>query len=67
MKVKDLIEALLELDPEKMVVVSGYEGGYQEISDIENISLVLNRYTEWYYGPHESVNKDGDCEAFVIS
>jgi len=67
MKVKDLIEALLELDPEKMVVVSGYEGGYKEISGIEKISLVLNKYDEWYYGPHEYVDKDGDCEAFVIS
>lgn len=67
MKVKDLIEALLELDPEKMVVVSGYEGGFKEILDIEKISLELNRYDEWYYGPHESVDKDGDCEAFVIS
>lgn len=67
MKVKNLIEELLKLDPEKMVVVSGYEGGYKEITDIENVSLKLNRYDQWYYGPHERVDKDGDCEAIIVS
>ena len=35
MKVKELIEALSQLDPELMVVVAGYEGGVDEIDKFE--------------------------------
>ena len=53
MTVKQLIEKLQQFDPEAMVVVAGYEGGYNEISDAGDILLNLNVNKEWYYGKHE--------------
>ena len=65
MKVKELIEALSQLDPELMVVVAGYEGGVDEIDKFEMCDIELNVNTEWYYGKHEillhndkPINKD---------
>jgi hypothetical protein len=65
MKVKELIEELQKLDPEKMVVTAGYEGGYDEISGAGEIRLKLNVNTAWYYGKHEQDN-DGECNAISI-
>jgi hypothetical protein len=65
MKVKELIEELQKLDPEKMVVTAGYEGGYDEISGAGEIRLKLNVNTAWYYGKHEQDN-DGECHAISI-
>ena len=59
MKVKELIEALSQLDPELMVVRSGYEGGVDEIKKIKIYDIELNVNTEWYYGTHE-VLLEGD-------
>ena len=57
MKVKELIEALSQLDPELMVVRSGYEGGVDEIIKIKIYDIELNVNTEWYYGKHEVLQK----------
>ena len=57
MKVKELIEALSQLDPELMVVRSGYEGGVDEIKKIKIYDIELNVNTEWYYGKHEVLQK----------
>ena len=55
MKVKQLIEKLQTLDPETMVVVSGYEGGVHEADTTEIIKIALNVNTSWYYGEHEEI------------
>ena len=65
MKVKELIEELQQLDPEKRVVIAGYEGGYDDISGAGDIRLRLNVNLDWYYGKHEEHN-DGECHAVVI-
>ena len=57
MKVKELIEALSQLDPELMVVVAGYEGGVDEIDKFEMCDIELDVNTEWYYGKHEVLEK----------
>jgi len=59
MKVKELIELLSQMDPELMVVRSGYEGGVNEIKKIKIYDIELNVNTEWYYGKHE-VLLEGD-------
>ncbi len=59
MKVKELIEALSQLDPELMVVVAGYEGGVNEVSDYGLCDIELNVNDEWYYGKHEML-AEGD-------
>jgi len=48
-----------------MVVVSGYEGGVDEVDLLEPVKLKLNMYTEWYYGKHEE-DKDGETQAIKI-
>ena len=59
MKVKELIEALSQLDPELLVVVHGYEGGVNEVDRCDVYDIELNVNTEWYYGKHE-VLLEGD-------
>lgn len=54
MTVQELIEILKTYEPETPVMISGYEGGYSDITDIKNDDVILNYYTEWYYGSHES-------------
>ena len=59
MKVKQLIEVLSQLDSELMVVVTGYEGGVNEVDKYELCDIELNVNTAWYYGKHEMlVNGD---------
>ena len=58
MKVKDLIKELQLLDQESMVVISGYEGGYNEISSADQKQIALDVNTSWYYGCHEIVEDD---------
>lgn len=67
MTVKELIEKLQYEDPEKIIVVSGYEGGYDEIGDISPIQLKLNVNSDeiWYYGKHEE-SSVGECHAIRI-
>ena len=55
MKVKELIARLQELDPESMVFLSGYEGGLNELSNVEVAVVALNVNTSWYYGKHDMV------------
>ena len=69
MTVQELIEELEKHDPEKMVVVAGYEGGHNEANSVSEIRLKLNANTAWYYeeyGKHEE-DDDGECHAIYIS
>ena len=68
MKVKELIAQLHLCNPEQMIVIDGYEGGFKEVETIEQINLRLNVNEEWYYGKHEEVadGKDFDCNALYI-
>jgi hypothetical protein len=68
MKVKELIKQLQLHNPEQMVVVGGYEGGYDEIEEVKEIKLKLNVNEAWYYGKHEIVDhgEDFDCNALYI-
>lgn len=65
MTVRELIERLSQIeDQEVRVMVSGYEGGYNDIvigNSIEDttpaiIHVALDVNTEWYYGTHERVD-----------
>lgn len=65
MTVKELIEKLSKCNPDKMVVVRGYEGGCDEVGGIAETRINLNVNTEWYYGKHEYA-EDGEREAVQI-
>lgn len=58
MKVKDLIKELQELDQESMVIISGYEGGYSEVSSAAQKQIALGVHKSWYYGSHEIIEDD---------
>ena len=58
MTVKQLIERLSTIeDQEARVMVSGYEGGVDDLLNItpDVIQVALDVNTEWYYGKHERV------------
>ena len=64
MLVKELIEALEKEDPEMLVCVDGYEGGYDNAKGPSIIKVDLNVNEEWYYGSHD---EDGETEVIVLS
>jgi len=56
MTIKQLIEILQQVeDQDTRVMVSGYEGGYNDVMNINPIPLdiALDVSNEWYYGKHE--------------
>lgn len=61
MKVKDLIEKLLQEDPEMRVVVTGYECGYDELEEVITVGVTknLNKKDKWWEGEfHETPQID---------
>jgi hypothetical protein len=55
MNVDQLIKRLQMYPPDLRVVVRGYEGGYNDVDTFENLKLVLDYHSAWYYGKHEDV------------
>jgi hypothetical protein len=55
MTVKELIEKLQSLDQKLPVFINGYEGGCNDLSDVEDIEVVKDVNTKWYYGSHEKI------------
>lgn len=53
MTVAQLIESLKNYPPDLPVVVSGYEGGYNDVDQFEHVNIVRDYNKEWYYGKHE--------------
>jgi hypothetical protein len=53
MNVDQLIKRLQMYPPDLRVVVRGYEGGYNDVDTFENLKIVLDYHSEWYYGKHE--------------
>lgn len=58
MTVAELIKTLeLVEDKSQLVVVNGYEGGYNDVHEAKPIQIVLNYHKEWFYGAHEGVEE----------
>jgi hypothetical protein len=68
MKAKELIEQLQKVDPETLVVVCGYEGGYSTPKTAKIINITGPHNKEWYYGNYEDCHKDDPekIEAFLL-
>jgi len=63
MTVKQLIEILQQIqDQDTMVMIKGYERGYDDIQFPEGaplaIDVALNVNPQWYYGNHERVSPE---------
>ena len=55
MTVAQLIESLKNYPSDLPVVVSGYEGGYNDVDKFETIKIVRDFNKAWYYSKHEDV------------
>ena len=58
MKVRELIEQLQKFDPEQIVMVDGYESGFDEVKKIEYItglSYYPKHDNNWYDGEYQEV------------
>lgn len=55
MTIAELISALSQFDPETPIVVRGYEGGYNNVSIVEPLTMQLNVNNRHYYGAHSCV------------
>ena len=59
MTAKELIAKLQELPEDINIVMSGYEGGFNDIKgNFKEVEVALNYNTEWYYGAHEEDPED---------
>ena len=56
MNVGELMDELSKFEPETMVVVTGYEGGYTSRIAIREQEIAINVNQEWYYGEHEDLS-----------
>jgi len=65
MNIKELIEELQKQDPEMMVVIDGYEGGYQTVELIDEIRLNLNVGKRGLFGEHKK-DPQGEARAILI-
>ena len=70
MTVNELIEALKHYPGDMRVLVSGYEGGYNDAGlKTEEIIFNYSKNDAWYYGPHECVkftDNDSGTKCLVI-
>ncbi len=69
MTVAELIEKLQTLYPgNARVILHGYEGGYEDISDVVSKPIMLNVNEAWYYGDHDDPKdkQQPDEIAFLI-
>ncbi len=63
MTVKELIEELKKRNPDKKVVIRGYEDGYNDILKINELNIVPNpRQKNWYCGEYEEAYEEKDMK-----
>jgi hypothetical protein len=67
MTITELITELQKHDPTSQVVVNGYEGGFDDITNVTTLPLKLNVNHEWYYGAHEPEYEHPDITAIRLS
>lgn len=68
MKVKELIDRLTLEDPQKRVVVQGYEGGYDEVDSVHLVPIVKNKHKQdkWWDGEFLEVVADDSDEIALL-
>lgn len=71
MTINELIEALERYPGDMRVLVSGYEGGYNDAGlKTEEIIFNYSKNDAWYYGPHECVkftDSDTGTKCLIIT
>lgn len=54
--VSELIDQLQRHPGDMRVIMPGYEGGFMDVTGMEQVNIKLNYNTEWCYGPHTKVS-----------
>lgn len=67
MTTRELIGLLQQHPPEMRVVVSGYEGGVDDVSGMEEVPIKLDQNTAWYFGAHEVCEDDEEPGETALS
>lgn len=58
MTVQELIDQLQQLDPNTRVFKNGYEGSYNDVTNVSSeVEMALNVHSEWWYGEHDLVEE----------
>jgi hypothetical protein len=65
MKVKYLIDLLLAENPEKEVLVQGYESGYDELDKVKSKTVKKINNVEWWDGEFE-FSESEDAESVIV-
>ena len=67
MTIAELITKLQSLpNQQQRVVVNGYEGGYSDVKEFDEVKIKLNQNSEWYYGAHESTYADQPYDEIAL-
>ena len=66
MTVKELKEKLVSFDDDLIVLVSGYEDGFNDISEIRKLKIKLNVNKRWFEGAHEESDDADTREAIAF-
>lgn len=64
LKVSDLIQILSQYDPDTIICIPGYEGGFSPIHGVKKTELLKDVNDEWYYGPHDYIHSVHDPESY---
>lgn len=65
MTVKELIELLQKEDPDKLILVTGYESGYDPLKEIRQIKVKYEPTEHWWAGEYEEYPLD-ECDIDAI-
>jgi hypothetical protein len=66
--VNQLIERLQKMPQEHMVVIRGFEGGVDEVTELEEARIELDVNEEWNYGSHELLDaRDKTQDENIVS
>lgn len=66
MKVKELISLLSQMPADADVVVKGYEGGVDDVTDVTLVRILRDVHKEWYYGRH-AIDNTSEIQAVFIA
>jgi len=68
MKVKDVLEFLKDKDPETLLIVEGYESGYDHIhEEIDTIYVTPSESKNWWDGALKKANSAKAHKALLLS
>lgn len=60
MTIRELIAHLDQYPPDVRIVVSGYEGGYNDVTILKTVQIKPDARTEWWMGQHEEAEEKGE-------